>query len=84
MSIETTTRPFDHQQGGDYPGSRGIVLDTVRPHSSGLVLSANFPSVFIADTGFVDMDDGRYPADDMLAWLEAVASTIRQHTHEQI
>lgn len=81
MSIHITTEPYDHQQGGDYPGSRGIVIDSER-ETYGIpsyAFSSGFPSAFVTDNGEVSLDEYRWPAEDALAWLDAVAAAIRAH-----
>ncbi|WP_374978077.1 hypothetical protein ACEYYH_10375 [Microbacterium trichothecenolyticum] len=76
MTIATTVTPFDHQHGGDFPGSRGVVMDTERP-GPGFAYSTSLPSLFISDNDEVSLDEYRVPADDMLAWFEAAAEAIR-------
>lgn len=84
MSIEISVRPFDHQQGGDYPGSRGVVVDAGRPDASGIVFSTDLPTVFISDAGDVDVDHYRVPAEDLIAWMRAVEAQIREHLPELV
>lgn len=75
--IEVEVRRFDHQQGGDWPGNRGLVIDARRTSSSARVFSPYFPSVWVTDSIDVAMDDGgRWPADEFLAWIDAVRPHI--------
>jgi hypothetical protein len=78
MSIQTTVSTFDHQNGGDWPGNRGVVMDTEAGYT-GRVFSTRMPSLWITDSGDVELDEmgGRWPAEDVLAWLEAAAAAIR-------
>jgi hypothetical protein len=36
------------------------------------VFSPGFPTVYLSDSIDVDMDEGRWPADEFLAWIDAV------------
>lgn len=80
--IQISTRAFDHQIDGDFPGSRGTVIETDRPHASGIVFSTCMPDVYISDAGDVDFNGYRVPAEDMLAWMRAVAEQIHAQLPE--
>jgi hypothetical protein len=71
--IVVSTRRYDHQRGGDWPGNRGLVIDARRHSDSARVFSPSFPWVWVTDSIEVEMDDGgRWPADEFLAWIDAV------------
>lgn len=80
MRIATTITPYDHQNGGDWPGMRGVLIEAERPHAPGIVLSRNFPGVWISAAGDVELDErgGRYPAEAMLEWLEFLTARLRE------
>jgi hypothetical protein len=69
-----STRRFDHQRGGDWPGNRGLAIDGRRHSEDGRVFSPSFPTVWVTDSIDVDLDEagGRWPADEFLAWIDAV------------
>ncbi|WDH80222.1 hypothetical protein PTQ19_07265 [Microbacterium esteraromaticum] len=80
MTIATSTEPFDFSGGRDYPGDRGVRLSTTRPGAPGYAFSVDFPDVFISENNEVGVGGHRFPADDMLAWMDA----IREHlTHQR-
>lgn len=79
--IEVTARRFDHQQGGDWPGMRGLVIEARRHSESARVFSSAFPAVYVSDSIDVDMDDGRWPADEFLAWIDAVRPHLIEAAH---
>lgn len=81
MSIHASISPFDHQNGGDWPGNRGVVMDS-ETGWDGKVFSRRMPSVWITDSGDVEIDELRVPAEDALAWLEAAAAAIRERATE--
>jgi hypothetical protein len=71
--IVISTKRYDHQRGGDWPGNRGLVIDAHRHSEDPRVFSPSFPSVWVTDSIEVEMDDsGRWPADEFLAWIDAV------------
>jgi hypothetical protein len=79
--IVVSTRRFDHQRGGDWPGSRGLVIDARRHSEDARVFSPSFPSVWVTDSIEVEMDDGgRWPADEFLAWIDAVRPHLIEAT----
>jgi hypothetical protein len=73
LPIDVETRRYDHQQGGDWPGNRGLAIGARRRSASARVFSPIFPTVYISDSIDVDMDDGRWPADEFLAWIDAIS-----------
>ena len=77
--IAMTVGSFDHQRGGDFPGDRGVVVDTTRPGAPGFAFSVDYPTVWLSDSGDVEFDERRYPAEEMLQWLELLAAEIRKH-----
>lgn len=81
MSITISTRPYDHSRGASRPGDSGIVLDAETGYT-GYAFSTRLPAVFIAKNGDVGCGEVRLPAEDMLAWLDQIAATIRRQTVE--
>lgn len=80
MSIEISATPFDHQGGGDWPGSRGTHITASRP-GSGIHFATQFPGIWVAASGAVEVDRyGIYPPEDIAEWLESVAAKIREQT----
>jgi hypothetical protein len=77
--IMVLTQRFDHQSGGDWPGSRGVNIEARRHTEDSDVFSTHLPSVWVTDSSEVDIaGEGRWPADEVLAWLDA----IRPHVIE--
>jgi hypothetical protein len=70
--IVVQTRRFDHQRGGDWPGNRGLFIEARRYTDDARVFSPGFPVVCVTDGIDVEMDEGRWPADEFLAWIDAV------------
>jgi hypothetical protein len=75
LPIEVEAR-YDHQQGGDWPGQRGLAIEARRRSDSARVFSPAFPTIYISDSIDVDMDEGRWPVDEFLAWIEALRPQV--------
>lgn len=78
-TVELVIERFAH--GADparYAGNRGTsVTAATRFASSGRVFSTHFPTVFVTDSGDVELgEELLVPADDAIAWLRAVANHI--------
>lgn len=82
----TSTTPIDDFQLVDVqidrfesdpkkPGRRGTRVRATTGFS-GLAFSAAFPTVYVTDTGDVEIDDLRVPACSALAWLRELASHV--------
>lgn len=70
--IVVLTRRFDHQRGGDWPGNRGLVIEARRHSDDNRVFSLGFPPVWVTDGIDVEMREDLWPADEFLAWIDAV------------
>lgn len=56
--IVVLTRRFDHQNGGDWPDNRGLVVEARRRTEGSGVFSSHFPAVWVTDSIEVEIDDG--------------------------
>lgn len=74
--FKMTTARFDHQNGGDWPGNRGIVIETDTGLESSRAFSSWLPGVYLADSGTVDVDDYRVPIAVFRKWLVEVLATV--------
>lgn len=70
--------PFDHSRGvPEHTGHRGVKLDATTRFTSGRVFSTDFPTVFVADSGDVEIgEDLRIPREDAAEWFRAVADYL--------
>lgn len=71
--------PFDHSGGVPaYTSMRGVKLDASTGRRS-VILSPDFPTVFVAESGEVEFDEGRFPRAAAVAWFRAVADYLEAH-----
>lgn len=76
-SVRITVEPFDHQNGGDWPGMRGHVIGATTPYTSGRVFAMTMPSVWVTDAGDVDITDvGVVPLETFRSWLTQVSAEL--------
>lgn len=69
--------PYDHSRGvPEHTGMRGVTLDARTSFPSGRVFSTHFPTVFVSDSGDVEIDEGRVTRADAAAWFRAVADYL--------
>lgn len=77
--IKLMAQRFTHSDDPVMTGMRGVMLDAETGFSSGRVFSTRFPTVFLSDSGIVEVgEEISVPADRAVAWLRAIADYIEQ------
>jgi hypothetical protein len=79
-ALTLTIGAFNHSDDPEHTGMRGVRLDADTGFPSGRVFSSAFPTVWVADSGDVEFEEGRFPRDVAAAWFRAVADYLTAAT----